>query len=117
MADFYITKGDRQPAIIATLMDAANDPVDVSAATVKFNMRLKGSTGTPTVSASCTEVTDGTDGKVQYAWAATDTATAGTYEGEFEATWTISVGPPAVTSSMTFPNNRKLSILILDALG
>jgi hypothetical protein len=60
-------------------------PVDISTATVKFKMALKGGS-TNKIDATCT-VTDGPNGKCKYTVQAGDLDTAGTYQAELEVTF------------------------------
>jgi len=82
MADYSIKAGDTYPLLKATLK-ADGAPVDLTGATVTFNARDANS-GTVIVSgASAAFETDGSDGKVKFTFSAAQTATAGTYQGEF----------------------------------
>ena len=49
-------------------------------------------------------------GQVRYAWSASDTALIGTYNGEFEVTYSDN-------SVETFPNNGFISIEVTDDLA
>ena len=76
---------DRNPSISETIT-ANSTAVDVSTATVTFNMRPVGSS-TQTVDGGTTGyLTDGTDGGVYYNWAAGDVDTAGTFLVWWEVT-------------------------------
>lgn len=108
MPDFSIKRNDLLPPITATLTYSDGTPVDVTGATVRFFMSaLTG--GTAKVSGAAT-IVSGTDGEVQYAWAGTDTDTAGDYMAEWEVKF------PS-TKRLTFPNNGYLAIQILPDLG
>lgn len=52
----------------------------------------------------------GSAGKVRYNWSASDTASVGTYEGEFEVTF-------ADSTIETFPNSGFFSIIVTDDLA
>lgn len=105
MADFYIRKGDRLPAIEAQL--SSNESfVDLTGAAVELRYRARGSA---TVIVKAAAITDSAAGRVQYEWDAGDTDAAGV----FEAVWrvTFSDGRRA-----TFPNRGYLLFAITDDL-
>lgn len=103
---FYIKSGDTGPAINATLKDSDGDVIDLSGASVRFHMsRQKGRTATVNYTASV--VGTASLGKVSYSWRAGDTATPGTYFGEFEVTFASLVVE-------SFPNFEDLEIIITD---
>ncbi len=108
MADtFYIKQGDLLPVMEAYLSRNGRR-VDLTAATgVKFIMRLKGATATK-VNAAASIVSS--TGYVQYAWAGTDTDTAGEYQAEWQVTWP---GPKAET----YPNDGYLTVIVTDDVG
>ena len=69
--------------------------VSLAGPTVLFHMRRVGS-GTADVDSAAIVIGDGSTGKVRYNWAASDTASVGPYEGEFEVTFadsTIEIFP------------------------
>lgn len=95
-------QGDLLPAVRAVLHDT--DPatgnsrvMDLTGCTVRFHLRLNGS-GTPVVNAAAS-VIDATNGIVEYAWVAGDTATPGDYLREWEVTVTAS------SKQVTVPNS------------
>lgn len=109
MATFRIKRNDRLPEIMAICLDADGDAVDLTGAvSVAFHMKdTQG--GVPKVNAAGTIVTPAA-GIVKYAWGATDTDTTGSYNAEFEVTFTAS-------RTETFPNAENIVITIIDDLA
>lgn len=88
---FTIKVGSTRPAYVANLLDdfglSSQKPLDLTSATsVTFEMRIQGSSSTPSVSGVMT-VVNATQGQVQYTWITGDTSTAGTYDVEFKILW------------------------------
>lgn len=65
--------------------------------------------GAPLVAAAAT-VVDATNGIVEYQWSVTDTATAGTFFGEFQVTF-------ADSNVESFPNDSNIEILVKAQIG
>tara|TARA_R100001510_G_C7630330_1_gene189292 strand:+ start:294 stop:971 length:678 start_codon:yes stop_codon:yes gene_type:complete len=86
MADIIrLVKGDELPNIIITLTDdVANTVLDVSAGTTIVKVKFKAVGGTSTLNTiTCTNLTDGTDGKVQFNFSGNVlNVDPGEYEGE-----------------------------------
>lgn len=102
-----VKRNDREPPVAATLK-ADGAAYDLTSCTVKFIMRNK-ATGVVTVNASAT-ILGALAGTVRYDWGASDTATAGAYDAEFEVT------KPG-GNKLTFPNGRHLEVMILEDLA
>ena len=90
---FQLKRNDRVPAVSVPLLDRAGNAIASSAiATGQFLMRASGAAtylvrGTATVTDTVALGLSGPEGSraaLAYPWGATDTATAGYFEGEFE---------------------------------
>ena len=103
---FYVKKNDTAPSLRASLKDGGDQAIDLSDATVNFHMRKVGAS-TIKVDASAVVIGSSSDGIVQYNWTTADTDTAGTYQGEFEVTYSDG-------SVESFPNNGYILVEILD---
>lgn len=103
MANVTIKKGDRLP-VLARQFTLDSEPVDLTGATVTFDM-WHASTGTQVITNGvCTVVTAAT-GDVEYPWSSNDaTLAAGQYLGAFTATFSA--------KTMTAPNNGMITIEI-----
>lgn len=84
MADaFEIVEGQLGPALQATLLKGDGTAQDLTGATITLFMERR-STGTIKISAGAAIVNaPGTDGKVKYTWASTDTDTPGVYRAQW----------------------------------
>lgn len=114
MADVVMKTGDRAPDLTRTLLDGDGNPADLQGATVRFLMRRRGSRLAKVASAATNaQVIDGSDGskgKVSYAWVAADVNEPGLFNAEWEVTF-------AGAKPETFPNGRYLSVLFTEGLG
>lgn len=106
---FTIGQNDTWPPIQATLKGAEGDPVDLTGATVRVNMKAAGgSLVLDNVTATTLVAANGT---VEYSWQTGDTASAGNFTFEWEVTF--STGKIA-----TFPNTAdKIDVTIVAELG
>jgi len=105
---FYIKQNDTSPSLQATLKDGADNAVDLTAATVRFHMRQLGSQTVKVDSAAT--VSDADNGVVYYQWSASDTDTIGSFEAEFEVTFSGG-------EIESFPNNRFIQVEITDDIA
>lgn len=86
MTPFPLKVGDLLPRYRAELTDAAGRPLDLTTAiSVTFKMRPVGSSSTK-ISAPAVFI-DRASGVVEYAWAGTDTDTAGDFDTLFLIVW------------------------------
>lgn len=106
--DFFIKVGDTLPWIEAVLEDAVG-PVVLTGASVRFKMRLQGTT-TPLKVDAAAVIDAAAAAEVHYAWLSADTDTAGIYEAEWEVT--LPSG-----AKLTFPNDRHLQVMVRAAVG
>lgn len=104
---FNIKQNDTSPSLQATLKDASLTAIDLSGASVQFHM--KAVDGTLKVDAAM-DITDASNGVVQYDWQTGDTDTVGAYYVEFEVTY-------ADASIETFPNNGNKVISVVKELN
>lgn len=107
MPDFYWKKHDTSPTIQVQLKDSAGNPVDVTGATVKFIMKGTGA-GSPKVNAAGALVTPAS-GIVSYTPVGTDTDTSGTYNVEWEITFSGG-------AKQTFPDPGYNTLTVTDDL-
>lgn len=108
MADWTQKRNDRLPEIAAALKDPNGAAQNLAGCTVRFVMRQP-SAGAAKVNAAAT-VVDAAGGSVKYAWAASDTDTAGRYRAEWEVLF-------ADGRRETFPNAGYLEIEIVEDLA
>ena len=90
MADLEFVQGDTAPDLVATLHEDgdASAPINLTGCTVVFQMR-KPDDKRYTVNRSAT-IEDAVNGVVRYEWGANDLAIPGTYQGQFEVTYSDS---------------------------
>lgn len=100
MTDFSLKVGDTSPAI---LVELTPDDVDVSGASVVFNMWDRKTKTVKIDRSAATIVAASGPAKLSYAWAVGDTDTEGIFEAEFEVTYVDG-------SVETFPNNSYIRI-------
>lgn len=105
---FYIKENDTTPSIRATLQNGSGDAVDLVDATVRFHMRAIGST-TATIDADATVINVG-GGIVQYDWQVGDTADVGSYQAEFEVSYSNG-------TVETFPSSGYIRVEITDDIA
>ena len=103
---FYIKQNDTRPELDVFLRDDKDRTINVTGATVKFNMR-NASDNTIKVNAGSVTTVTSTGGRVKYSFSSADTDTAGNFDGEFQVTF---VGGQVET----FPNDGYIKVIITD---
>lgn len=103
----YIKQNDVLPIVAATLYDGAG-PVNLSSATVTFVMKNP-TTGAVVVNAACA-IVSAVAGTVTYTWISADTATAASYNAEFQVVFSGG-------AKETFPDDGYLRVVITAALA
>lgn len=98
--------GDLLPALRAQLTDIDGVIQELTGATVRFNLRHRG-TSEPILGGDCV-VEDEAQGIVRYEWQEEDTEMPGEFEGEFEVTLSA--------KTITFPNGRHIRVRIINAI-
>jgi hypothetical protein len=108
MADptFYIKQNDTRPELDVFLRDDKDRSINVTGASVKFNMRNVSNNVVKVDNGSVTTVSS-TSGRVKYAFSASDTDTSGNFDGEFQVTF---VGGQVET----FPNDGYIKVIVTD---
>ena len=104
---FSIRQNDTSPSLQALLKDADRNPIDLTGASVRFHMKAVG--GEVKVDQPMT-VVDQDNGVVQYDWVTGDTDTVGTYNVEFEVTYSDG-------AIETFPNKGNLAVNVTKELN
>ena len=105
-ATFYIKQNDTRPDLDVFLRDDKDRTINVTGATVKFNMR-NASDNIVKVNAGSVTTVSSTSGRVKYSFSTADTDTAGNFDGEFQVTF---VGGQVET----FPNDGYIKVIITD---
>lgn len=108
MSIFYIKENDTVPSIRATLLNGSGDVIDLINATVNFHMRAIG--GSSVIVDSAAIVVNAAGGLVQYDWDAADTADIGSYQAEFEVTYSDG-------TIETFPSAGYIRVEIIDDIA
>lgn len=107
--DFYLKRGDTRPKLRKNLVDATGANPNITGATVVFIMKAQGATS-PKINRAAVAIIDGPTALVEYTWITGDSDTSGEYEGEFEVT-------DSLGGIETFPDPRKMRIIVTDDLG
>lgn len=105
----YMKQNDTAPDLQVDILDGNGAAVDVSGASIVFNMAAG---GVPKVASGAVTIVTAASGVVKYVWQAADTTTPGIYEGEFQVTF-------AGGKIETYPNSdaERLTIIIARQLG
>lgn len=108
-----IKRNDRRPYFRVQLtnkVDNVETPADLSTAIAARIIMKTGTTGTPKINRAAMTFIDKPNGIVQYAWAAGDTDTDGTYNVEVEIDW-------GGSEFQTFPSAGYFTVIIGIDLG
>jgi hypothetical protein len=103
---FYIKQNDTRPELDVFLRDDKDRSINITGASVKFNMR-DASDNSVKISAGSVTTVSSTAGRVKYSFGVLDTNTSGNFEGEFQVTF---VGGQVET----FPNDGYIKVIITD---
>ena len=106
---FFIKQNDTRPALRCTLLDADELPVDLTAASIEFHMRVYPA-GSTKLAAGSVSVLDTVQGDVEYRWSSGEVDPADGFEAEFEVT--VSDG-----TIQTFPNDGHATVTITDDIA
>jgi len=106
---YELTQNDIPDPLTATLYDASDAVVDLTAAT-SITFHLDNNRTGPVTLAGAASVVDAAAGKVQYAWDANDTKVVGYYTGEFQVNFSGG-------KIITFPTDPKILIQITREIG
>ena len=106
---FYIKKDDTRPAIIANLTDANDAAVNLTGASVKFNMRVDPA-GSIKINLGTAIIENAEAGQVSYPWTSANTDTADDYEAEFEVSF-------AGGGVQTFPGRNWIAVHVVDDIA
>lgn len=102
---FKLKTNDRSPILQSSIEDAAGNKIDLTGATVRFQMKRYNSSTKKIDSPAL--IYDEENGIVRYHWQVGDTDVGGSYLGEFEVTYSDGI-------KETFPNSGYIQIDILD---
>tara|TARA_B100001094_G_C18022415_1_gene715844 strand:+ start:235 stop:570 length:336 start_codon:yes stop_codon:yes gene_type:complete len=104
---FNIKQNDTSPTLSVIIADSTGTAISLASASVVFKMRAVNSSSLK-VNTSAT-ITNASNGAVSYTFSASNTDTAGLFQGEFQVTYSGGL-------IETFPNSEYISINILDDL-
>lgn len=102
---FRIKKNDTKPYLRVRLLDSDSVAINLTGATVQFNL---GNSSFQNVHSASANITDASAGDVEYRWAGTtDTGAIGDYFAEFEVTF-------ADSKKLTMPEDHSLKVEIYE---
>ena len=94
---FNIKQNDTSPTLSVVVADSSGTAINITGASVLFKMRAVNSSSLK-VNSSAT-ITNASNGAVSYTFSASDTDTAGLFQGEFQVTFSGG-------AIETFPNSE-----------
>ena len=111
MADYTVKRNDTAKTMPATLKDVDDVVVNLTDATIVWSMRGKSDRVLKVDQKSASIVNSpGTDGKVEYTWAAADVDLSGEFEGEWQVTFSGG-------KIQTYPNDRHAQVRVVDDIA
>ncbi len=102
---FNIKQGNRLPTLRIQCLDGDGVPVDLTTAVAQTFAMRHSDTGVVKITPTACTLVASTAGTLDYAWGASDTDTAGDYEGEVTVTF-------AAGRASTFPGQGRIGIHI-----
>lgn len=107
MTIVYVKQNDTKPDIQATVLDDNDTAIDVSGATIEFQM--SSIDGTNKISSAGSIVT-AASGIIKYVWSADDLDTVGTFNASFQITFSDS-------TILTIPSKGYMKIIVQKELS
>lgn len=108
---FHMKRGDTAPDLLVKLVDFLEDgtpeDVNITSATVAFNMELRKAGSQPTISAAPAVIVESNPAVIKYVWSNGDTDDPGLYKGEFVVSFSNG-------KVMTYPRKGFIPIKIDD---
>lgn len=108
--EVIVKQSDLFPDVITVVKDENGVVVDLTGASVKFSMRKARDPTSIKIDAVNGVLVSGTLGKISYVWAAGNTDTPGTYEGEFRVT-------PAAGDAFRVPTTGYIEVRVEQKVG
>ena len=101
----FIKEGDTADSLFRQLLDAADNPVNLSGSTVTFSMGVKPA-GAVKITLQAVTLEDAAIGQVRYDFITSEVDTPADYEGEFKVLY-------GNGSTQRFPNDGYIPVIVL----